>query len=174
MTANAKPGGNFQLKPQQKIGTNPKLRGLGCIAKIPEGTWGQGLHPGKMEPKYLEARWGPPTLSGLEPKERGQENSTRPEVAPAAAPQVCGGEQLLLIGELPPHTRLWVLETSQSRETAVLELPGVPDVGREGRSRLGERKSFGVGGMCYCEEGICLPRRKEEGGRPRSRRQVHG
>lgn len=28
----------------------------------------------------------------------------------------------------------------------------------------GPRGRFGAGGMCYCEEGICLPRRKEEGG----------
>lgn len=59
-TTNAKPGGNVQLKSQQKMGTNPKLRGLGHAAKIPKGTHGQDLHPGETEPKYLEARWGPP------------------------------------------------------------------------------------------------------------------
>ena len=87
------------------MGTNPKLRGLGRIAKIPKGTHGQDLHPGKMEPKYLEARWGPPTLSGLEPKKRGQENSTRAEAGSAAAPQVHRGEEDLPVRELPPRMR---------------------------------------------------------------------
>lgn len=54
-----------------------------------------------MEPKYLEEKWGPPTLSSLEPKERGQENSTRAGVTSAAAPQVHRGEQHLLLGSYP-------------------------------------------------------------------------
>lgn len=116
------------------MGTNPKLMGLGHIAEVLEGTQGQDLHPGEMEPKYLEKRWGPPTLSSLEPKERGQEKSTRAAADAASALQIHGGEQDLLVRELPPWPRLWDLETSQSRE------PAVPAVGREGRSHLGERK----------------------------------
>lgn len=45
------------------MGKNPKVRRLGRIAKIPKATQSQDLHPGEIEPKYLETRWGPPTLS---------------------------------------------------------------------------------------------------------------
>lgn len=83
------------------MGRNPKVRRLGRIAKIPKATHSQDLHPGEMEPKYLEEKWGPPTLSSLEPKERGQENRTRAGVTSAAAPQVHRREQHLLLGSYP-------------------------------------------------------------------------
>lgn len=60
-----------------------------------------------------------------------------------------------------------VLETSQSREPTVPEPLGAPAVGREAgitwERGKGPRDRFGEGGMCYCEEGVCLPWRKEEG-----------
>lgn len=60
-----------------------------------------------------------------------------------------------------------VLETSQSREPTVPEPLGAPAVGREAgitwERGKGPRDRFGEGEMCYCEEGVCLPWRKEEG-----------
>lgn len=68
------------------------------------------------------------------------------------------------LGVTPLHD---VLETSQSREPTVPEPLGAPAVGREAgitwERGKGPRDRFGEGGMCYCEEGVCLPWRKEEG-----------
>lgn len=135
----------FNWSPSKKRGTNPKLRGVWPYGKDPRGNTRPGFTSRQDGAKILRGKIGvpptPPTLSRLEPKERGQEKSTRAEVSSAAAPQVRRSEQLLLLREFPPRTRLWVLETTQSREPTVPEPPGVPAVGREGRSRLGERKS---------------------------------
>lgn len=116
------------------MGTNPKLRGLGHAGKIPKGTHGQDLHPGETEPKYLRGKMGSSLLSCREPNERGQENSTRAEVASAAALRVHRGGQHLLLRELPSSHE--VLETLQSTE------PRVPAAGRVGRQALlsGEEK----------------------------------
>lgn len=98
-----------------------------------------------------------------------QRTGVRKTIASAAALQVHRGEEHLLTRELPPHTRLRVLETLRSRDPVVPEPPRVPAVGREGRSSWerakGQRGRFGAGGMCYCEEGIVCPRgRKREVG----------
>lgn len=84
-----------------------------------------------------------------------------------------GEEHHLLARELSPHTRLWGLETLQSRDPVVPEPPRVPAVGREGRR---EEKVEGAGlGQegCVIVKRALSAQRKEEGGWPCSRRQVH-
>lgn len=139
-------------------GQKSKSEGAWPNSKDPKGNSEPGFTSRQDGTKILGARWGPPTLSSLKPKERGQENSRRAGVTSAAAPQVHGGEQHLLFRFWKPHR----VESPRSQGHPVSQLWG-GEGGVTWERGKGPRDRFGEGGMCYCEEGICLPRRKEEG-----------
>lgn len=69
------------------------------------------------------------------------------------------GEQHLLLRDLPLLMRFWKpqrAESPRSQSHPVSQL-WRGEAGITWERGKGPRDRFGEGGMCYCEEGICLP-----------------